>query len=206
MTNAKLLNMALILGITMSFPVQAKLYKWVDDKGTTHYGEVIPPEFANKDRDTIKKSGMMEKRPEKIDPEAVRAKEIAEKQRAIEKRELVEQERRNSTLLNTYSNEKEIDMARDRSLILIKARIESNNMLLKSTQTSLEELQKEAEARTKVGKAIPVSLSKDIAQTEARSSRYATELANSEAELDVVKKRFEEEKVLYRKLKGTVAQ
>ena len=46
MNKLKLL-FALITGITLSFPVAAKLYKWVDDNGTTHYGETVPPEYAN---------------------------------------------------------------------------------------------------------------------------------------------------------------
>jgi len=48
MTKSKLL-IALIAGLTFCLPASAKMYKWVDDKGTTHYGETIPPEYAGKD-------------------------------------------------------------------------------------------------------------------------------------------------------------
>src|SRR5665647_205011 len=37
---------ALVAGLTLSFPAMATLYKWVDNNGTTHYGETIPPEEA----------------------------------------------------------------------------------------------------------------------------------------------------------------
>jgi len=197
-----MLGAGFMLAVAFSVSAQAKLYKWVDDKGTTYYGEVIPPEYANKERDTLKKSGMLEKRPEKIDPAAVRAKVEAELQKKTDNQAAVEQQRRDSALLNTYSNEKEIDMALDRSLVLINARIESNQMLLKSSQNTLEENKKEVENRTKTGRKIPQSLSNDLTQSEARVAKFQAELSKSEEELIAVKTRFENEKALYRKLKG----
>ena len=37
-------------GITFSLPVAAKMYKWVDVKGTTVCCETIRPEYGNKNR------------------------------------------------------------------------------------------------------------------------------------------------------------
>jgi Domain of unknown function (DUF4124) len=202
MFKAKLIGLGCIISLVFSIQAEAKLYKWVDDNGTTHYGEVIPPEYANKERDSLKKSGLIEKRPEKVDPEAVRAKEDAEAQRKIDAKATLEQQRRDSMLLNTYSNENEIDQARERSLVLINARIESNKMLLQSSQSTLEEHKKEFDSRTKTGKKIPKSLTDDIAQSETRVLKFQTELGKSEEELTAVRARFENEKAMYRKLKG----
>lgn len=202
MRKINLIGVGLLVIFAFSLNAEAKLYKWVDDNGVTHYGEVIPPEYANKERDSFKKSGVINKRPEKNDPEAIRAKEEAAQQNRIADQAATEQKRRDSALLNTYSNEKEIDLALERSLVLVKARIESNKMLLKSSQGSLDDHKKEVESRTKTGRKIPASLTEDIAQSEARVSKFQTELNNSEAELLSVKARFENEKILYRKLKG----
>lgn len=202
MFNSRILSACFVLTMAISLNAEAKLYKWVDDKGVTHYGEVIPPEYANKDRDSLKKSGLLEKRPEKADPAAIRAKEEAEQKRKIDNQATIEQQRRDSALLNTYSNENEIDMARDRSLVLVTARIDSYKTLLKSSQSTLDELKKEADTRTKANKKIPQSLSNDIIQTETRVLKYSAELGKSEQELTAVKARFENEKTLYRKLKG----
>ena len=202
MFNSKISGLVFILTLSFSLSAEAKLYKWVDDKGITHYGEIIPPEYANKDRDSISKSGLLDKRPEKENPETIRAKEEAEAKRKNDNQAAEEQKRRDSALLNTYSNENEIDLARDRSLVLINARIDSYKMLLKSSQSTLDELKKESETRTKQGKKIFQSLSNDITQTEAKVSKYNTELSKSEEELAKVKTRFENEKELYKKLKG----
>ena len=56
MFNSKVISACFILTMTFSLNAEAKLYKWVDDKGITHYGEVIPPEYANKEIDSLKKS------------------------------------------------------------------------------------------------------------------------------------------------------
>lgn len=195
-----------ILSAVFSVHAEAKLYKWVDDNGTTHYGEVIPPEYANKERDSINKAGLLDKRPEKVNPEALRAKEEAAQKKKIDNQATMEQQRRDSALLNTYSNENEIDMARDRSLVLIEARIESNKMLLISSQSTLDGYKKEFDSRTKTGKHVPQALLNDIAQTEARAARYKAELVKSEEDLAAVKTRFEGEKELYRKLKGSATK
>ena len=158
MFNSIILSVGFILTLALSANAEAKLYKWVDDKGTTHYGEVIPPEFASKDRDSISKSGLIQKRIEKETPETLRAKEEVELKRRTDNQAVVEQQRRDSALLNTYSNENEIDMARERSMVLLNARIESNQMLLKSSQSTLDGHKKEAENRTNTGKKIPPSL------------------------------------------------
>jgi len=202
MFDSRILAVGFILSLVFSVNAEAKLYKWVDDNGTTHYGEVIPPEYANKDRDSINKSGLLNKRPEKINPEALRAKEEAEQKRKIDNQAAMEQQRRDNALLNTYSNENEIDQARDRSLVLIDARIESHKMLLISSQATLDGHKKEFDSRTKAGKKIPQSLINDITQTEARVSRYKAELSKSEEELAAVKTRFDNDKEFYRKLKG----
>jgi len=203
MLKTKLLGACFAMSLAFAMNAEAKLYKWVDDKGMTHYGEVVPPEYANKERDSLNKAGMIQKRPEKVDPESIHAKEEAERKRKAENQALLEKQRRESALLNTYSNESEIDQARDRSLVLISARIESHKMLMKSTTETLDGLNKEVATRTKEGKKIPASLTNDIAQTEARHARYAAELVRSEEELTDVKARFESEKATYRKLKGS---
>jgi hypothetical protein len=118
----------------------------------------------------------------------------------------MEQQRRDSALLNTYSNEKEIDQALERSVVLINARIDSNKTLLKSSQAALDELKKEAATFSKTGKKIPPSLTNDIAQRESRVLNYSTELSKSEKDLEAVKTRFENEKALYLKLKGGTAK
>ena len=93
---------------------EAKLYKWVDEKGVTHYGETIPPEYAGKDNVLFDDKGRVIKKNTRLTAEERRAADEAAVQKRQAELRATEQNRKDKMLLNTYSNEKEIDLARDR--------------------------------------------------------------------------------------------
>ena len=180
-----------------SFNAEAKLYKWVDKNGTTHYGETIPPEYASRDTKELKK-GRITDRSEKFDLK----KQNSAKKETAEDKAAKEARRRDQALLNSFTNEKEIDLSRDRNLLQIEARINSYQTLIKSAQASLADLHKEAEARTAKGWKIPKSLTDDIAAGEARVNKLQTGLKNNKEEYKVINARFEAQKMRFRELKG----
>lgn len=196
----------MLLALASSFafvaPAEAKLFKWVDENGTTHYGEVIPPEYANRDSSTISSKGKVTKRSEKFDPELEHAKQVEKERKQAEAEATAEQKRRDTALLNTYSNEGEIDLALSRSLRLLEARVGSLNSMVTSAQESLDSRHKEADERTKAGKKIPQSLHDEITDAESRLERLKKDFAHSEKEVADVKARYEEDKIRYRELKG----
>jgi len=199
MIDSKLLMSAAALLAAVSLSAEAKLYKWVDNNGTTHYGETIPPEYANKDAVKLEK-GRIEKREDKhsANQKAALKDPAAEKAR-------IEAERHDNALVNTYSSEKEIDLARDRNLQQVEARTSSFTTLLKSAQENDVSLQKEAGGLTKQGRKIPKSLEEDLVEAKARIAKLQVDLDNSLKENEAVKARYEADKVRYRELKGIVA-
>jgi hypothetical protein len=48
----------LLLAVASGPAVAQKLYKWVDKDGQVHYGDRIPPEYADQDRDVLNKQGL----------------------------------------------------------------------------------------------------------------------------------------------------
>lgn len=119
---ANLLGVGLILFTLCSTSAQAKLFKWVDDNGTTHFGETIPPEYANKDNVLLNEKGRVIKRNEKISEDQRRAQEEGALKKRIADSASAEQRRKDASLLNTYSSEQEIELARVRNLQQIEAR------------------------------------------------------------------------------------
>ncbi len=175
---------------------EAKLFKWVDKNGTTHYGETIPPEYA--DRDTKQLSnGRVTDRDETFDSRQNSAKKETPEEKAAK-----EARRRDDALLNSFTNEKEIDLSRDRSLMQIEARINSYNTMIKSAQSTVDDLHKESDNRTKKGWKIPQSLTDDIATAEEHVAQLQTDLENSQKESETVKARYAAEKQRFRELKG----
>ena len=203
MANAKILGAGLLLLAAFSATAWAKLYKWVDEKGVTHYGETIPPEYADKDNVQFNDKGRMIKRNEKINAEERRAQEEAATKKRIDDEAALELRRRDKMLLNTYSNEQEIDLARDRNLQQMETRLTSVNLQLKSAQESQEGYRLEAEKITKSGKTIPASLQADLIESENKVTRLQLELAKAQEKLAAIRASFEADKVRYRELTGS---
>lgn len=201
MIKSKLL-VALIVGATFSLPATAKLYKWVDDNGTTHYGETIPPEYANKDRSELNKAGRVIKTEEVLTPEKRRAKVEAEAKKREQEKDALEQQRHDKTLINTYSSVKEIDLARARSLQQIDARINVIHSALKTANDNLNGLQKEAENYTKAKKRIPASLEEDLQDAHARVEKLQKDIELPQAEKAALEARYDADKARYMELTG----
>jgi uncharacterized protein YifN (PemK superfamily) len=201
MTNFKSL-VALIAGITLSFPVAAKLYKWVDDNGTTHYGETIPPEYADKNRVELNKEGRVVKSEEILTPEKRRAKEQEDAKTRDDAKAALEQQRHDKTLINTYNSVKEIDLARIRSLQQIDARINTIDSYIKTVNDNLTRLQKEAENYTRINKTIPASLEEDLQETQTRLEKLQKDMEKTKAEKAAMEARFDADKARYIELTG----
>jgi uncharacterized protein involved in exopolysaccharide biosynthesis len=197
MMDSKLLVGAAALCAAISLNAEAKLYKWVDNNGQTHYGETIPPEYANSDTKILDKNRIKDR-----DDGFDAGKKNAAKKETESDKAALEARRRDEALLNSYSNEKEIDLARDRNLLQIEARVNSYTTMLKSAKSALVELHAEADALTQKGRKIPQSLSDDLKSGEELVTRRQQELDTSQKELEAVKARYENDKQRYRTLKG----
>jgi chromosome segregation ATPase len=197
MNKSKLLLATVALSAAFCFNAEAKLYKWVDKDGITHYGETIPPEYANRDTKQFDK-GRVTDRTETFDT----AKQQSTKKETEEEKAAKEKRRRDEALLNSFTTENEIDLARDRSLMQIEARINSFTTLIKSAQVTLDDLHKESDTRTSKGKKIPQSLTDDITEAEERVAKLQKDLENNQKESEKVKARYADEKQRFRELKG----
>jgi len=192
----------LVISAAMSLPAAAKTFKWVDDQGRTHYGEIIPPEYANKDRQTLNKSGTVIKSQEVLTPEEHRIKEAESAKNNAEAATIRDQKRYDKSLTSTYSSVEEIELSRTRNIQQVDARINSLKARLKMAQSSLLTLQKDANARTKSGQKIPSSLHDDITEAQSLMTRLQLDLDKQNADRLEVEKRFDADKARYKELTG----
>jgi chromosome segregation ATPase len=190
------------LGLSLSFTASAKLYKWVDDNGTTHYGETIPPEYANKDREELNKAGRVVNTQEVMTPERRRAKDLEDAKKREADRAAQEQTRRDQTLINTFSSVKEIDLARQRSMQQVDARINFLNASVDSAKSRIISLQKEADSYTNRRAKIPSSLSDDLQEAQSRLTKLQQDMENPVAEKAALNARFDADKARYMELTG----
>lgn len=198
----RLVLVTLLSSLAWTAPAAAKLFKWVDEHGTTHYGETIPPEYANRSSQTMDSKGNVKNRTDQFDPEKQRLSQEAAEKKKLEDEAAVEQTRHDNALLSTYSNEKEIDLARNRSLQLLEARVSSFSTMAKSAQEAADANSREVADLKKAGKNVPKSLLDDAAASDARLERLNKDLAQSQLEITNVKSRFDADMARFRELKG----
>lgn len=205
MTKYKLL-VVLFLGISFSLPASAKLYKWVDENGTTHYGETVPPEYANQDRSELNKAGRVIKKQEVLTPEERSversAKEQAEAKKLEEAQAALERKRRDRALIDTYSSPDEIDLARKRNLQQIELRINGINANIKRANDNLLGLQKEADTYTNANRKIPQSLQEDLQEAQVRLDKLKKDMEKPQAERAAMEARYDADKARYKELTG----
>lgn len=193
---------ALIVGSLLSFSAQAKLYKWVDDKGVTHYGETIPQEYANRDRSEMNKSGRIVNTQDVLTPEEHRAKEASDAKNKAELDVARNQKLHDNSLLNTYSNAKEIDLARARNVQQIDARVQVAVKRLDNANKALADLQKTAETRTKAGKNISPDLVEDLQAAKTLADKSNSDVTSINAEKAALEARYDADKARYKELTG----
>ncbi len=105
---------------------RAAMYKWVDEKGVVHYTDKLPPEAVDKASVELNKQGVPIKKTDKaLTPEQRRALEQEAENKKQTARQQEEVARRDRALLSSYSNEAEIDLARNRSLQTINNVVQS---------------------------------------------------------------------------------
>lgn len=200
----KIFSASLVLiVVAFSTTAEAKLYKWVDDKGVTHYGEVIPPEYSNKSNALLSDQGRLIKKNEEINIKDQRANEEDETKKRIDNEAKLEQSRKDKALQNTFSSEKEIDLARDRNLHQVESLISSIQSLQQAALARLKSYQQEAEERKRAGKKLPASLQADITERENKLAKLQLDLVKAQEKAAAVKASYESDKMRFRELSGS---
>ena len=199
-------RMVFLVGLVLAFALAdaaaaAKIYKWTDEKGVTHYGESIPPEYKDQGAAEMTMQGITVRKwdpASKAEPrkttEEKAAHEREEKQRAFEQR------RRDMALVNTYTSPKEIDDARDRTLQLPIQAIHALDSRLKKAQEKLKALEEQVASLTKAGKRVPDGLGQDIVEQQAEVDVIKAEIDRHQAQVQAVKTKYEEDKKRYLEL------
>jgi hypothetical protein len=113
-----------------------KVYKWVDAQGQVHYGDVVPPEYAAKEKDVINAEGVPIEHVDALkSPEQV----AAEEQKTAAAEEL---RHRDQNLLNTYVSLQEIERLRDQRLSLLSDQMKVTNQFLDILNGRLSKLER----------------------------------------------------------------
>lgn len=191
----------LLLLALASSPVAARMYKWVDEKGVTHYGDSIPPQYVNQGNSEMNPRGVLLKKTERaLTPEQRKAQEEAQEKEKEAQQKEQEQQRHDKALINTYTSEKEIDLARDRNLQQADLQIKGAELRLKQVDERLAKYRSQTDAMKKAGKAVPPDLKQDTLDAEQERKHLLGSIQQKRQDMDAIRARFEADKVRYREL------
>ncbi len=179
-----------------------KIVCWKDKSGkTVGCGDKVPPEYQDNASRELDKRGMTRKTTESAEEEAKRkAKEReSEKEKAELDKKAAEQKRQDSALVNTYSNEKEIDLRRDRDLSTTDTQITQLKVMLKNANDRHAEVKGRVD---KTGKAPTEVQKEELARVEADKLKAEQNISDKEKEKEDIRKRFADQRARYIELRG----
>jgi hypothetical protein len=205
-------GLILLAAASLAAPFAGATYKCVNEKGVTLIGDTPPDGCEHVEMYEMSRSGQVLR---KIDPtpspDQLKAYAAdADKRRAAEKA-AADQKRKDAALLNTYTSEKEIDMARDRNVEPIRGRIKSAQTRIDAIDKRLKQLDDEMEfykagnSKKKDGgkpSGPPIGMVADKERNQKEHESLVASIAANEKEIVAVKERFDSDKVRFNELKG----
>jgi len=149
--------------ITSSFCVQAKMYKWVDENGQMHFGDKIPLKYIVKAHDELNEQGVVMKHKDaaktpKQKAEARRLESERKKAALVEKRKM----QRDRVLLDTYTTERDLIVARDSRLDAVDSQIQLAVSIIKDSNNKIESMEKQVTQIKTSNREVPPGLYKRI--------------------------------------------
>jgi hypothetical protein len=176
-------------------------YKWVDEKGVTHYGDRIPAEYATKESAVLNKQG--------VEVNHIEAQKSADQlaQDAREKDAYVRQKKHDSFLLTTYTSVKDIESLRDERLEQISGQRRAAEAYMETLHGRLSTLQSRAfnfkpYNDKPAARRMPDDLAEDLMRTLNEMRTQKTALAAKDVEESELRAEFQSDIDRYRELRS----
>jgi hypothetical protein len=180
----------------------AKLYKWVDEEGHTHYSDKIPPNDAKRARSQLDEHGVtIDKVGAAKTAEQLRL-EAEEKRLRMEQERLAEKQRQEDrVLLRTFRSEDDIIMTRDGQIQAVDAYIRVTQANIKRLKNKLAEMQKNAAEIELSGRKVSTRYMSDIeTKRQALKDSYQS-IVEREKEKNRIRQAFARDLNRFRELK-----
>jgi hypothetical protein len=181
-----------------------KVYRWVDKNGQVHYGDSVPAEYAEQDRDVLNKQGVKVGREEgTITPEEAAAKAAEDKAaRDEQKRKL-----RDRVLIQTYQSVKELEVLRDARLELVDAQLtiqEQSLSNLRAQRAQIERIaSRYAPRNVEPGaKPLPDEVAADLERSASDIATQESNLVRRREERESIRLTFEADIKRYQELRA----
>jgi len=182
--------LVLIIFAAPTYAVEAHMYRCKDKNGRVYYTDRPGMECEGGETDEMTKQGLVLDR-----PDAGRPGETPE-----QRQERLAKERQDRALLQTYTSEQQIEVAKQRSLETPLLAVKYAKKKLAIYTDRLSELRDREVKLSIEGKPAPLSLIEEIDATLSDIARLEYEVETKQRSVDRIIDRFEADKERYREL------
>lgn len=177
------------------------IYKWVDEKGVVHYGDSIPPQYANRERRVLNDKGVEVGR---LEAQKSEQELLADED---QRRQIAGARQRDQVLLRTYVSEGQIEELRDQRLDLIEGQVKVTTQYLDTLNGRMDRLHSQAlffkpySSNDGAGP-MPDQLAADLIRTVNEIRAQKRNLHTKRREQDTLRDQFQADLDRYRELKN----
>lgn len=185
-----------------------RVYKWTDDKGVIHYGDAIPPQYADQDTTVMNQQGVpVGAIPGRRTPQQIEAAARAKAREDRASREALIARQRDQNLLATYLTVEEIESLRDRRVEILDGQSRVTMQYLEQQRARLRQLEQQAARHKPYSTAanatrLPDAVAEDLVRmaNDIRSQEYNLEI--NRRETAKLKEQFARDIARFRELKN----
>jgi hypothetical protein len=183
-----------------------KLYRWVDKDGTVRYGDQVPPDAVDQQRETLNRHGMAVDRVDRAltDEERVAQQAMLAEQARLA-REKEEQDKLDAILLTSYQSEADLERTYRERFALVEQSLESARIGIRSQEKSLVDLLGHAANLERTGKKVEPKLAQSIALSRKQVVQQRNYLERREADRSALQQEYDDTLARYRVLTGRAA-
>jgi len=175
-------------------------YRWTDEQGVVHYGDSIPPQYAQKERSVLNSRGVEVRR--------IDAQKTPEQMAAAERIQQngLRQKQHDAFLMNTYTSVKDIEALRDLRLDQLRGQRVAAEQYVDSLHSRLSALQTRAKnfrpysARPGAVR-MPDDVAEDLVRTLNDLRTQSNALTTKTEEETTLKSQFQADIERYRELR-----
>jgi len=186
---------------------KARVYRWVDEHGVVHFGDTIPPQYADQEQTVLNGQGVQVGRiPGRQTPEQLQAEAT---QRAAEEQARLaaaQARQRDQNLLATYLSVEEIEALRDRRAEIVEGQARVTSQYLEHLRAHQAQLAQQVRHFKPYNTApnanqLPERLAEDLVRTTSDIATQQRNLQAKREELDRMRAQFASDIARFRELK-----
>ncbi len=193
--------LSLLIFVATAQPALAKMYRWTDEEGNTHYSDKIPSDAIKRSYSTVNKRGLITDHRDAATTEEEYARRLELKRlQAEQQKELERQQEKNQVLLKTFRTEDDIILSRDGTLSTYDAQIRIVYGNIQRLKKRLAQQQQYAAKTERKGKKIDSKTLQGIENSHQEIKSSYEFILRQEHDKERIEKKYASDLERFRKL------